>query len=44
MACPNCKCKVTYPYVDLADDDYEMEKCAACGSVFYALDAVDGAD
>lgn len=46
MACPKCKCKVTYDVngIDDADDDYEMERCSACGTIFYSMDAEDEDD
>ena len=41
MACPKCKCEVTYTIngIDDFDDDYEMERCSACRTVFYTMDA-----
>jgi hypothetical protein len=41
MACPKCGCKETYQYDDgddcgMADDS--LERCAACGHVFYVDD------
>ena len=42
MACPKCNCKVTYCYTtDDVQDDYDMERCANCGTVFYLMDAAD---
>lgn len=43
MACPKCKCEVTYCFDDddLGLDDYEMERCSACGTVFYLMDAAE---
>ena len=43
MACPKCKCEVTYSYSydDFDDRDYEMERCSACGTVFYLMDAAE---
>ena len=36
MACPNCKCKVTYAYYeDEMQTDTDMEGCAHCGYIFY---------
>lgn len=41
MACPRCGCKTTY-YFDSEDEyiqeDYEMDRCAACGCIFYLMD------
>ena len=31
-SCPDCGCKVTYQY----DDNGEMDKCSACGKIFYS--------
>jgi hypothetical protein len=45
MSCPKCKCKVTYCYVvDDIQDDYDMERCAHCGTIFYLMDAPDDDD
>jgi len=45
MVCPQCKCKVTYDCTpDDMQDDYEREKCSACGCVFYSMDAEDEDD
>lgn len=48
MACPKCKCKVTYFFDDSYDfscgDDYERERCSACGAIFYSMDAEDEDD
>ena len=43
MSCPKCKCEVTYGYSndDVDDRDYEMERCSACGTVFYLMDAAE---
>ena len=45
MACPNCRCKTTYPYVrdngsdyEIDDGDGDRDRCAACGHVFYLDD------
>lgn len=41
MACPACGCKTTYCY---DDEDYapagELERCAACGVIFYDEDHI----
>jgi hypothetical protein len=48
MACPQCKCKETYFFDESYDgtfgDDYDREKCAHCGLIFYAMDAEDDDD
>jgi len=43
MACPKCNCKVTYCYNDddMSLDEYDMERCSACGTVFYLMDAAE---
>lgn len=44
MACPKCKCKVTYECNrDGYDDcnDYEMDRYSACGYIFYLMDEAD---
>jgi hypothetical protein len=48
VSCPNCGCKVTYPY-DIGYDgeynyDYGYERCSACGHVFYVEDSIDDED
>ena len=45
MACPNCKCETTY-YFTIYDieDDYEMEKCANCNTVFYIYESSEDND
>ena len=36
MSCPKCKCQVTYFYEeDPIEDDYDMERCSACGYIFF---------
>jgi hypothetical protein len=40
MACPNCGCKVTYPY---EGSDY-LEKCAYCDLIFDVDTALDDDD
>lgn len=45
MACPKCGGKVTYSYImDDVQDDYDMERCAACGAIFYLMDAEEDYD
>lgn len=48
MACPICKCKVTYPYDPDPDsvgiDDEELERCANCGYVFWIEYQLDDDD
>lgn len=37
MACPLCGCRETYEYDDPEEADYghgDLQRCAACGSVF----------
>lgn len=44
MACPKCGCKVHYQYDsgwDGEQSDETLERCAACGDVFYIEDAAD---
>lgn len=46
MACPECGCKVHYPYDD-GDDlcaDDNLERCAACGAVFDIEDSAEELD
>jgi hypothetical protein len=47
MSCPKCRCKVSYQY-DSGDDcvqaDDSLERCAACGHVFYIEDSADEDD
>ena len=45
MACPECGCKVCYPYY--GDDDPEcddLERCAYCGTIFDSLESLDEDD
>jgi len=46
MACPKCGCRVTYCCNDddMGLDEYDMERCSACGTVFYLMDAADEDD
>lgn len=47
MACPKCGCKVHYQYDsgwDGEQSDERLERCAACGDVFYIEDAADDED
>lgn len=46
MACPACGCKVTYQFDDddTGQDDYRLERCAACGKVFDIDDHADEED
>lgn len=43
MACPTCGCKTTYVYDD-EDEDHgsagELERCSACGAIFYDEDHI----
>ena len=41
MACPKCRCKLTYQYDDGCDGEYgheALDRCAACGHIFYTED------
>jgi uncharacterized protein YbaR (Trm112 family) len=40
MACPKCRCKTCYQYndADFGPDDEDLERCAACGHIFYIED------
>lgn len=40
MACPQCRCKTCYQYndADFGPDDEDLERCAACGHVFFIED------
>jgi uncharacterized Zn finger protein len=45
MACPKCGCQETYCCNDDdTEQDYDMERCANCGSVFYLMDASEDDD
>lgn len=47
MGCPKCGCKVTYElYAEdfREDNDYEMNRCSACNSIFYAMDEPEDDD
>jgi len=45
MPCHKCGCRETYCCnIDDAEEDYDMERCAGCGSVFYAMDAAEEDD
>lgn len=49
MACPKCGCKTTYHYCDGGDDigpadDEDLERCAACGHIFFVDDHADEDD
>jgi predicted nucleic acid-binding Zn-ribbon protein len=36
MSCPKCGCQVTYVFQDDdLDNDDSMERCSACGNIFY---------
>jgi len=40
MACPSCGCKETYcANIDDTEQAYDMERCAACGALFYSMDS-----
>lgn len=46
MACPKCECKTTYHYCDGGEDvgpadDEDLERCAACGHIFYIENHTD---
>ena len=45
MACPKCGCKVLYPFSrdDFFLEDYERERCPACGYIVYVMDEEDDA-
>lgn len=47
MACPKCGCKVTYWY-DSGDDVMpgpdDLERCSACGHIFWIEEAADEDD
>lgn len=46
MSCPNCKCKVTYPYddSDCGMGTPDMERCSACGHIFWDELGIDDDD
>lgn len=43
MACPKCKCRVTY-YHSVSSDGYDRDKCSCCGNIFFTMDAEDEED
>lgn len=46
MACPKCGCKVTYCCNgdDMGLNEYDMERCSSCGTVFYLMDSTEDDD
>ena len=44
MACPKCKCKVTYYHSGPQCSDYQKDRCSACGHVFYLMDSEEDDD
>lgn len=43
MACPKCRCKVTYTYCedDILGLPGDQERCSYCGHIFYVDDSAE---